>query len=97
MYVSAATGEGIAQLIESIRTLASRLGECDGPPIVGDLLVPDDMVVLVIPEDAEAPKGRLILPQVQTIRDILDHNAVATAMRWPSLKRCLPIRLSGRD
>ena len=86
VYVSAATGEGIAQLIESIRTLASRLGECDGPPIVGDLLVPDDMVVLVIPEDAEAPKGRLILPQVQTIRDILDHNAVATALRVAQLE-----------
>ena len=86
VYVSAATGEGIAQLIESIRTLASRSGECDGPPIVGDLLAHGDTVVLVIPEDAEAPKGRLILPQVQTIRDILDHNAVATAMRVAQLE-----------
>lgn len=86
VFVSAATGEGIAQLIESIRTLASRLGECDGPPIVGDLLAHGDTVVLVIPEDAEAPKGRLILPQVQTIREILDHNAVATAMRVAQLE-----------
>ena len=86
VYVSAATGEGIARLIESIRTLASRPGTCDEPPIVGDLLAHGDTVVLVIPEDAEAPKGRLILPQVQTIRDILDHNAVATAMRVAQLE-----------
>ncbi|HBK60462.1 MAG TPA: [FeFe] hydrogenase H-cluster maturation GTPase HydF [Firmicutes bacterium] len=84
--VSAATGEGIAQLIESIRSLGSRAGGWDGPPVVGDLLAPGDTVVLVIPEDAEAPKGRLILPQVQTIRDILDHNAVATAMRVAQLE-----------
>ncbi len=84
--VSAATGEGVAQLIESIRMLASRAAVWDGPPIVGDLLAPGDTVVLVIPEDAEAPKGRLILPQVRTIRDILDHNAVAMAMRVAQLE-----------
>ena len=84
--VSAATGEGVIQLIEYIRTLASQAAVWDGPPIVGDLLASGDTVVLVIPEDAEAPKGRLILPQVQTIRDILDHNAVATAMRVAQLE-----------
>lgn len=86
VFVSAATGEGVAQLIESIRSLASQSGECDEPPIVGDLLARGDTVVLVIPEDAQAPKGRLILPQVQTIRDILDHNAVAMAMRVAQLE-----------
>ncbi|MFN2340409.1 MAG: [FeFe] hydrogenase H-cluster maturation GTPase HydF [Halanaerobium sp.] len=45
--------------------------------IVGDLIEPEDVVVLVTPIDSAAPKGRLILPQVQTIRDILDHNATA--------------------
>jgi [FeFe] hydrogenase H-cluster maturation GTPase HydF len=84
--VSAATGEGVIQLIEYIRTLASQVAVWDGPPIVGELLAPGDTVVLVIPEDAEAPKGRLILPQVQTIRDVLDHNAVATAMRLAQLE-----------
>ena len=84
--VSALTGEGVIQLIEYIRTLASQAEVWDGPPIVGDLLAPGDTVVLVIPEDAEAPKGRLILPQVQTIRDILDHNAVATATRVAQLE-----------
>ena len=102
--VSAATGEGVTQLIEYIRTLASQAAVWDGPPIVGDLLASGDTVVLVIPEDAEAPKGRLILPQVQTIRDILDHNAVATAMRVaqletvfadPSFRPRLVIRFAG--
>ncbi|MCL2622944.1 MAG: [FeFe] hydrogenase H-cluster maturation GTPase HydF, partial [Planctomycetaceae bacterium] len=47
------------------------------PPIVSDLVPPDATVVLVVPIDREAPKGRLILPQVQTIRDLLDGNRVA--------------------
>jgi len=45
--------------------------------IMGDLIEPDDIAVLVTPIDSAAPKGRLILPQVQTIRDILDHDATA--------------------
>ena len=45
--------------------------------IVGDLLRPSDFVILVIPIDKAAPKGRLILPQQQTIRDILDSNGVS--------------------
>lgn len=45
--------------------------------IMGDLIEPEDVVVLVTPIDSAAPKGRLILPQVQTIRDILDHNGTA--------------------
>lgn len=44
-------------------------------PIVGDLIRPGETVILVVPIDLEAPRGRLILPQVQTIRDILDHDA----------------------
>ena len=43
---------------------------------MGDLLQPEDIVVLVTPVDSAAPKGRLILPQQQTIRDILDHHAL---------------------
>ncbi|MEA4883122.1 MAG: [FeFe] hydrogenase H-cluster maturation GTPase HydF [Clostridia bacterium] len=88
--VSAMTREGLGQLIEAIRAVASRTQgtqELDGPPIVGDLLTPGDTVVLVIPEDVQAPRGRLILPQVQTIRDILDHNAVAMATRVAQLEK----------
>jgi len=51
------------------------------PPLVGDLLPPGGTVVLIVPIDKEAPKGRLILPQVQTIRDALDHGAGTVVVR----------------
>jgi len=50
----------------------------NAPRIIGDLISPGDMVMLVMPIDKEAPKGRLILPQVQTVRDILDSDACCT-------------------
>ncbi len=50
-------------------------------PIVGDLIQPMDFVILVVPIDKAAPKGRLILPQQQTIRDILEHGAVSVTVR----------------
>jgi [FeFe] hydrogenase H-cluster maturation GTPase HydF len=52
-----------------------------GPPLVGDLLSPGGLVVLVVPIDLQAPKGRLILPQVQTIRDALDSDAAALVVK----------------
>ena len=73
--VSALTGENIYELKERIAALA-KLPSAERR-IVGDLLSPCDMVVLVTPIDASAPKGRMILPQVQTLRDILDANAMA--------------------
>ena len=51
------------------------------PTILGDLINPKDKVVLVAPQDIQAPKGRLILPQVQVIRDILDNNALALTVK----------------
>jgi len=51
------------------------------PPIIGDLLTPGGLAVLVVPIDLEAPKGRLILPQVQTIRDALDSDAAALIVK----------------
>ncbi|MCR5266468.1 MAG: [FeFe] hydrogenase H-cluster maturation GTPase HydF [Cyanobacteria bacterium RUI128] len=54
--------------------------------IAGDLLQPSDVVVLVTPIDKEAPKGRLILPQVQTIRDILDNTCIAVVTQVDNLK-----------
>ena len=69
-YVSALTGENVTALKERIASLARK----DAPEkhLVADLLTPGDVVILVIPVDKAAPKGRLILPQQQTIRDILD-------------------------
>jgi len=54
--------------------------------IIGDLIHPGDLVILVVPIDKEAPKGRLILPQVQTIRDILDSNATCMVVKEHELR-----------
>lgn len=70
--VSAKTGDGIEALKERIAALPRTEEE---KRIVGDLLSPNDLVVLVTPIDSSAPKGRMILPQVQTIRDVLDAGA----------------------
>jgi len=59
------------------------------PSIAGDLVAPGDPVVLVVPIDKEAPKGRLILPQVQTLRDLLDHDAWAVVTKERELKAAL--------
>ncbi len=69
-YVSASTGYGIHDLKEAIAAMLKN----DAPerPLVSDLLTPGDTVVLVVPIDESAPKGRLILPQQQTVRDVLD-------------------------
>jgi [FeFe] hydrogenase H-cluster maturation GTPase HydF len=51
------------------------------PPLAGDLLPPGELAILIVPLDIAAPKGRLILPQVQAIRDILDHNAMTLVVK----------------
>lgn len=56
------------------------------PSIMGDLIRPGDMIILVVPIDMEAPKGRLILPQVQTIRDILDNDACCMVVKERELQ-----------
>ncbi len=59
------------------------------PSVVYDLIKPGDLAVLVVPIDLEAPKGRLILPQVQTLRDILDHDAYAVVVKEHQLAEAL--------
>lgn len=76
--VSASTGYHIHELKELIAKQAPE--EDESKKIIGDLLDAGDFVVLVVPIDASAPKGRLILPQQQTIRDILDAGAVSVVM-----------------
>lgn len=76
ILVSAEKKQGIHELKEKIGALCK--GVENNKKIVGDLLEPGDMVVLVIPIDKAAPKGRLILPQQQTIRDILDAGCMVT-------------------
>lgn len=87
IWVSAESGENIHELKEWIAKLAP-LEEPEAP-IVADLLEPLDFVVLVVPIDSAAPKGRLILPQQQTIRDILEANAVSIVVKENDLKRTL--------
>ena len=87
IWVSAATGYHIHELKERIAGLVTPEG--DGRRLVADLIKPSDLVVLVIPVDKAAPKGRLILPQQQVIRDILDTGASAVMCRENELETVL--------
>ena len=75
LAVSALTGDGVHELKEKLAHLA--VNEALEPQLLGDLISSGDLIVLVTPIDASAPKGRIILPQQQVIRDILDHHAMA--------------------
>jgi len=85
--VSAKTGHNIHELKEKIAALAA----VDQPQrrIVGDLIKPSDFVALVVPIDSAAPKGRQILPQQQTIRDILDAGATAIVVKETEYRETL--------
>ena len=86
-FVSAVTKEGIQELKEAIGGLAPAEKETD--QIVGDLVDPLDFVILVVPIDKAAPKGRLILPQQQTIRDLLESGAASVVVRETELAETL--------
>ncbi len=75
IYVSSVTGKNINELKE----LIAKMGSSKAPevPLISDLIDPGDTVILVIPIDGSAPKGRIILPQQQVLREILDSNAMA--------------------
>jgi [FeFe] hydrogenase H-cluster maturation GTPase HydF len=85
--VSALTRQGIDEL--KMAMIKSAPKDWVSPTILGDLISPGDTVVLVVPIDLAAPRGRLILPQVQTIRDILDHDALALVVKERELKAAL--------
>lgn len=87
IQVSAETKKGIHKLKEKIALLVPE--EQDKFRIVGDLIRPSDLVVLVTPIDKAAPKGRLILPQQQTIRDILESDAIAIVTKEHELRETL--------
>lgn len=87
IFVSAANGKHISELKERIAALVP--SDETEIPIVRDLLKLGDFVVLVVPIDASAPKGRLILPQQQTIRDILEAGAVSIVVKDTELKETL--------
>ncbi|MGC3999878.1 MAG: [FeFe] hydrogenase H-cluster maturation GTPase HydF [Anaeromyxobacter sp.] len=86
--VSAHTGAGLDALRGEL--LARVPPECLRPPsILGDLVGPGELAVLVVPIDKEAPAGRLILPQVQSIRDLLDSDAMCLVVKERELKVAL--------
>lgn len=87
IWVSAETKENIWELKERIAKLVPN--ENMTLKIIGDLLDPEDIVVLVVPIDSAAPKGRLILPQQQTIRDVLEAGAISVVTRDTELPQTL--------
>lgn len=86
LYVSALHGTGIGELKERLARLKP---DTEAAPIVADMVQPGDFFVLVVPVDSAAPKGRLILPQQQTIRDILDADGTAIVVKETGLKETL--------
>ena len=92
VLVSAADGMNIQELKEKIATLKPE--DTHKYPLIQDLIKPLDLVILVVPIDKAAPKGRLILPQQQTIRDILERRALSLVVRDTELKSTLDYFLS---
>lgn len=86
LYLSTEKTEGVEVLKQKIGDLAPKE---EDKPLVRDLLNPSDFVVLVVPIDKAAPKGRLILPQQQTIRDILNADAISIVTKETELKETL--------
>ncbi len=80
LEVSAQTGEGIPEMLAELVRLMPPSAYISHS-LLGDLIAENDTVVLVTPIDNEAPEGRLILPQVQLIRDILDNDAIAVVLK----------------
>ena len=87
VVVSAAQGRGLTALKEAM--LAALPQDFERDTIVGHLVQEGDSVLLVMPQDIQAPKGRLILPQVQTLRDLLDHKCVVTCCTTDKLPQAL--------
>ena len=95
IYVSAEQGTGIHELKELLGRLVKTDGEKDRK-LVSDLLNPGDLVILVTPIDSAAPKGRLILPQQQVLRDVLDAGAMAMVCRETELEQTIASLASDR-
>ena len=87
LRVSAENGEGIEAIRKMI--LEKLPEDYEAVSLTGDLVEPGDTVLLVMPQDIQAPKGRLILPQVQTIRDLLDRSCVVISVTTEKLDAAL--------
>jgi len=88
VQTSALSGAGLPDLRQALLDSAPA-AFIDSPAILGDLVGPGELAVLVVPIDKEAPKGRLILPQVQAIRDLLDSDAFCLVVKERELRGAL--------
>lgn len=87
ILVSAKSGQGMDQLKEALaRKVPENFGE---QQITGTLVSKEDVVLLVMPQDIQAPKGRLILPQVQTIRELLDKQCIVMSVTQEGMEKAL--------
>jgi len=84
--VSCKNNKGILELKEKVAKLIPQENE---PPLIGDLVQRHDVIVLVVPIDLGAPKGRLIMPQVQTIREALDEDTIVVVVKDKELRAAL--------
>lgn len=89
LLLSALTGEGIEELKKELVAQAANINIEAERFITGDLLQEEDLVLLVMPQDIQAPKGRLILPQVQTLRELLDKKCLAMCVTTDKLDAAL--------
>ena len=87
VFISSKEDKGIFELKDKLAEILVK--EEEELPLVGDLLPYGSTVILVVPVDSEAPKGRLILPQVQVIRDLLDHGIKSYVVRDTELKEAI--------
>lgn len=87
LLVSALTKEGVGELEQAL--IEEAPGKEEQRFITGDLLQEEDVVLLVMPQDIQAPKGRLILPQVQTLRELLDKKCIAVCVTTDKLEQAL--------
>lgn len=85
---NAKTGEGIDKLKQAI---IKNVPDDAADTIVGDMVQAGDLVILVMPQDIQAPKGRLILPQVQVMRDLLDHDCKVLSVKTEDLPAALEL------
>ena len=88
VIVNAATGEGRERLFGAIRDIRSKESRRS---VTGDLVREGDLVMLVMPQDSGAPEGRLILPQVQVLRDLLDNRCKVFVTQETELKETLSV------
>lgn len=87
LVVSAMTGQGMDRLFEAMLRLAPE--DWGGQSLTGSLAGPGDLVLLVMPQNIQAPKGRLILPQVQTLRELLDKKCLIMSVTTDGLDEAL--------